>query len=170
YACYVSSHSKKIIHSPYSPSINKTIPEYYPCQKQVNFLNSPKTFNPVSCVPKRLIFSSVCGADDAHNNSNISQQPIASQNPEATHAFALFYFKEYKSYIPFLGFDLPPKMIPKFYSNIRYFPVRVFGGAAFGNVDVGCGAMFPNCVDNAIQVTSMTPNQSDIASSLAFSQ
>nr|GEY29243.1 probable RNA-dependent RNA polymerase 5 isoform X2 [Tanacetum cinerariifolium] len=45
-ACYVFPHSKKLIPSPYSPSINKTIPEYYPCQKQVNFLNPPKTFNP----------------------------------------------------------------------------------------------------------------------------
>nr|GEV77616.1 hypothetical protein [Tanacetum cinerariifolium] len=61
-------------------------------------------------------------------------------------------------------------MIPKFYSNIWYCPVRVFGRAVLGNVDVECGAMFPNCVDNAIQVNSMTPNQSDIASNLAFIQ
>ena len=80
YACYVSPNSKQLVRSPYSPSNNKTIPECYPCQKQVSFVNPTKTFNPVSCVPKRLAFSSVCGTDDAHNNSNISQQPIASQN------------------------------------------------------------------------------------------
>ncbi|GKA44590.1 zinc finger, CCHC-type containing protein [Tanacetum coccineum] len=33
-ACYVSPNSKQLVRSPCSPFNNKTIPEYYPCQKQ----------------------------------------------------------------------------------------------------------------------------------------
>nr|GEZ00604.1 RNA-dependent RNA polymerase, eukaryotic-type [Tanacetum cinerariifolium] len=44
YACYVFPDSKKLIHSPYSPSITKTIPEDYPFQKQHLDWDSEKTY------------------------------------------------------------------------------------------------------------------------------
>nr|GEZ70216.1 probable RNA-dependent RNA polymerase 5 [Tanacetum cinerariifolium] len=180
YACYVYPNSKQIVRSPCSPSNNKTIPEYYPCQKQkqVSFVNPPKTFNHVSCVPKHLTFSLVCGTDDAHNNGNISQQPTASQSvsywfldvAQKQHTLFPCSTSKSKSATSVSKFPFATQNGSQVAHQHTLLPSHSFGGAALGNVDVGCVAMVQNYVDNAIRINPVTPSQSNITSSLKFSQ
>nr|GEY77449.1 DNA-directed RNA polymerase II subunit 1 [Tanacetum cinerariifolium] len=146
YACYVYLNSKQLLRSPCSPSNNKTIPEYYLCQKQkqVSFVNPPKTFNHVSCVPKLLTFSSVCGTDDAHNNGNISQQPTASQSvsyrfldvAQKQHILSPCSTSKSKSATSVSEFPFATQNGSQVAQQHTLLPSHSFGGAALGNVDV----------------------------------